>query len=195
MDDGVVALITAGVGLVGAVGGAAIGGLAAARGARIGAETAARATARQVQDQAFAAHMHWLREQRLEAYKSMLVAYEGYADTAMAWHAWFDGAGSDREAEPEDLVPYRGAIVKIHMQIRLVGPAAVREAVRNVRRACQDHLTQLAALKSLIESGVADDSVDRKRAELSAALAALRTAYDVFLRRVSRIISTHQPDA
>ncbi|AJE84201.1 integrase [Streptomyces albus] len=69
MDQDLVALITAAVGLVGAIGGAAIGGLAAARGARTGAETAAKAkaTADQVRDQAVADRQHWLRERRLEA--------------------------------------------------------------------------------------------------------------------------------
>lgn len=82
MAQGLVTLVTAGVRLVGAIGGAAIGGIAAARGSRIGAETAARATAKQVRDQAVIDHEHWLRGQRLEACGALLAAYHEYAIAA-----------------------------------------------------------------------------------------------------------------
>ncbi|MFE3552186.1 hypothetical protein ACFXN2_26380 [Streptomyces kronopolitis] len=76
MDEGLVALVTAGVGLVGALGGAAMGGLAAVRGARIGAETTARATIEQAQTQERAQHDHWLRNERKSAAVLMLEVYD-----------------------------------------------------------------------------------------------------------------------
>lgn len=62
--------------------GAAIGGLAAAWGTRTGAERAALAAQRQVRDQAVAEHLHWLRQQRLEAYEGFMRAYDSFARVA-----------------------------------------------------------------------------------------------------------------
>jgi hypothetical protein len=139
MDQGLVALVTAGVGLVGAIGGAAIGGFAAARGARIGAETTARATIKQVQDQAAIDHEHWLRGQRLESCTALLATYDEYAiavsNVTRALEGEITGTGELGSALGQSMTNFRNA----YFQVRLVAPADVREQALQLRRGVEDH--------------------------------------------------------
>lgn len=68
MDQGLAAVVAAGVGLVGAVGGAVAGGWAAIRGARDAAERTAAATLEQARRQAESERAQWLRQERLQIY-------------------------------------------------------------------------------------------------------------------------------
>uniref|UniRef100_A0AAU3GVZ3 Secreted protein n=1 Tax=Streptomyces sp. NBC_01401 TaxID=2903854 RepID=A0AAU3GVZ3_9ACTN len=139
MDEGLVALVAAGVGLVGAIGGAAIGGLAAARGARIGAETAAKATAKQVHDQAVVDQEHWLREQRLDACRALLAAYDAYAigasNVTRAVEGELTGTRELGLSFGQSLSDFRNA----YFQVRLVGPGDVREQALLLRRSVEEH--------------------------------------------------------
>jgi hypothetical protein len=159
MDEGVVALATAGVGLIGAIGGAAIGGIAAARGARIGAETAARATVRQVHDQAAVDHGHWLRQQRLEAYGAMLIAYEEYGRAATVAQLFLERPESG-VADPElgNVASRATAITRVYMKIRLLGPSAVKDKALRLRLKIDEHVESLGAwteaARSADESGI-----------------------------------------
>lgn len=146
MDQGLVALVTAGVGLVGAIGGAAIGGIAAARGARIGAETTARATARQVQDQAAANHAHWIRERRLEACRDLLGAYDDYVGAASAFQRLLEGdPDSSEPAEPVTLHPSTLALARLYFLIRILGPESLRQAAWQLRQTQEGHAESLYA--------------------------------------------------
>jgi len=91
MDQGIAAVLAGVAGLIGA----GIGGIAAVLGARIGAETVARATSLEVRDQATVDHEHWLRGERLEAYKELLAAYDEYAIAASNVGRIFDFENTD----------------------------------------------------------------------------------------------------
>lgn len=189
MDQGIVALATAGVGLIGAIGGAAIGGLAAARGARIGAETAARATARQVQDQAAAEHLHWLRERRLEACRDYLALYDEYARAAGTYSRLLDGdQGSIGASELGNMGPATSALLKAYFQIRLLGPDALRQAALQIQRVQQDHFDAMLEWRSafLAED---DQAVTETRARQEALRSQLVEAHDAFLTAVNRSIA------
>lgn len=145
MDDGIIALVAAGVGLIGAIGGAAIGGAAAARGARIGAETAARATEKQVSDQADADHGHWIRDQRLEAYRAMLLAYEAYIVAASAAQRVLEGAVRELDdAERTALSSAVRAVMSAYFTVRLVGPVAVKDQALQIRMKVDDHVDYMS---------------------------------------------------
>ncbi|MFF8903361.1 hypothetical protein [Streptomyces olivaceoviridis] len=132
MDEGLVALVTAGVGLVGALGGAAMGGLAAVRGARIGAETTARATIEQARTQERAQRDHWLRDERKRAAVLMLEAYDRFTIAASNVTRMFDleiEASSDVwSAHNASMNEIRGA----YFPLRLLGPAPVHQAAREL---------------------------------------------------------------
>ncbi|WP_328620971.1 hypothetical protein [Streptomyces sp. NBC_00354] len=139
MDEGLVALITAGVGLVGGLSGAAIGGRAAVRGARLGAETTARATARQVHDQGTINHEHWLRGQRLESCRALLAAYDKYAIAASNISRALEG---ETQASREmGLAIGQGVsdIRNAYFQVRLLVSEDVLQPARNLRLHVEDH--------------------------------------------------------
>ncbi|MET9465739.1 hypothetical protein ABZY44_13210 [Streptomyces sp. NPDC006544] len=130
MDEGLVAIVTAGVGLVGGLGGAAMGGLAAVRGARMGAETTARATIEQARAQERAQHDHWLRDERKRAAVLMLEAYDRFTIAASNVTRMFD---LEIEASPDVWAAYATSMNEIrraYFPLRLVGPARVHQAAR-----------------------------------------------------------------
>jgi hypothetical protein len=77
MDTGVAALLSAGLGLVGAVTGALAGSIGAVRGARTAARTAAETAQAQRVGHAQAEHAAWLRTNRQQAYEGLVVALSG----------------------------------------------------------------------------------------------------------------------
>jgi len=132
MDEGLVALVTAGVGLVGALGGAAMGGLAAVRGARMGAETTARATIEQARTQERAQHDHWLRDERKRAAVLMLEVYDRFTIAASNVTRMFD---LEIEASPDVWSAYNTSMNEIrgaYFPLRLLGPARVHQGAREL---------------------------------------------------------------
>ncbi|MDH6626754.1 Sec-independent protein translocase protein TatA [Streptomyces sp. LBL] len=132
MDEGLVALVTAGVGLVGALGGAAMGGLAAVRGARMGAETTARATIEQARTQERAQHDHWLRDERKRAAVLMLEVYDRFTIAASDVTRMFD---LEIEASTDVWSAYSSCMNEIrgaYFPLRLLGPARVHQAARQL---------------------------------------------------------------
>ncbi|MFD8308113.1 hypothetical protein ACFV29_38145 [Streptomyces sp. NPDC059690] len=190
MNDGLAAVLAALVGLVGAVGGAAIGGMAATRGARVGAETAARATARQVQDQAAVDHMHWLRGQRLQAYQDLLAAYDAYSDAVKAVEQWASREAGDAGRRPGEYVQRVEAFLRAHMVIRLVGPVEARTMSAVLWEALQTHAFKLQDWALLVERRSGDETIAGAREELAPARAAMVDAHDVFLSEATRVVGT-----
>ncbi|MCX5054680.1 MULTISPECIES: hypothetical protein [unclassified Streptomyces] len=126
MDEGLVALVTAGVGLVGAIAGAAVGGMGAIRGARIGAQTAAEATAKQVRDQSVVDHEHWLRGERLAACRNLLTAYSEYAVAASNMARVYEGS---RPGDVQIGLTMGASVTRFrdaYFQLRILGPDEVR---------------------------------------------------------------------
>ncbi|MGW6158589.1 hypothetical protein ACWFRM_36535 [Streptomyces sp. NPDC055144] len=132
MDEGLVALVTAGVGLVGAIAGAAVGGMGATRGARIGAQTAAETTAKQVRDQSVIDHEHWLRGERLAACRNLLSAYSEYAIAASNMARVYEG---ERQGSSDIGLAFGASVTRFrdaYFQLRLLGPAELRTPARRL---------------------------------------------------------------
>ncbi|WP_225831704.1 hypothetical protein [Streptomyces sp. NK08204] len=139
MDEGLVALVTAGIGLVGALGGAAMGGLAAVRGARMGAETTARATIEQARSQERAQHDHWLRDERKRAAVLMLEAYDRFTIAASQVTRMFD---LEIEASADVWSAYNASMNEIrgaYFPLRLLGPARVHQAARELWQLIEEY--------------------------------------------------------
>lgn len=66
----------------------------------------------------------------------MLLAFNGYYDTATEMAVWFRRAPADRPTVP-DLDPHEDAIAKMNMLIRLVGPPKVNAASESLWGAAQ----------------------------------------------------------
>ncbi|MFC9227787.1 hypothetical protein ACFTZI_02250 [Streptomyces decoyicus] len=74
MDEGEAAFYAAIIGFAAAIIGAAAGGWASWKAARHGADAAVRAAVEQVKGQAENEHTHWIRQERLHAYRIVLQA-------------------------------------------------------------------------------------------------------------------------
>ncbi|MEU9286754.1 hypothetical protein AB0D57_19060 [Streptomyces sp. NPDC048275] len=180
--------MSAGVGLLGAIGGAAVGGVAAARGARLGAETTARATAKQVHDQASVDHEHWLRGQRLEACRILLAAYDEYAIAASmltrALEREVEGSRDVGQAFGQAVSAFRNA----YWQVRLVGSADVREHASRLRRHLEDHKDcvdqWLDAALSMQGATIASARAEEERLRVQ-----LGELHDAFMETASRAVS------
>jgi hypothetical protein len=139
MDEGLVALVTAGVGLVGAIAGAAVGGAGATRGARIGAQTAAETTAKQVRDQSVIDHEHWLRGERLAACRNLLNAYSAYAVAASNMARVYEG---ERQGSADIGLAFGASVTTFrdaYFQLRLLGPGELRAPARRLCDQVEDH--------------------------------------------------------
>ncbi|MGN5635196.1 hypothetical protein [Streptomyces sp. AC154] len=139
MGEGTMALVTAGVGLVGAIAGAAMGGLAAVRGARIGAETSARAAVDQARAQERAQHEHWLREERKRAAVLMLEVYDRFTIAASNLTRMFD---LEIEASPDVWDAHHTSMNEIrtaYFPLRLLGPVRVHQAARALWQLIEEH--------------------------------------------------------
>nr|BFD83064.1 hypothetical protein StreXyl84_24650 [Streptomyces sp. Xyl84] len=132
MDQGIAALIAAGVGLLGAV----VGGAAAVWGAKIGAERSARAVRQQVQDQAAAEHAHWLRQQRSEAYEQFEDAYNEVARRVEL----------GEEEDVTQAVELIRTLYRWQARIEILGPPAVAESAEGVLSVLGMRLAALAAM-------------------------------------------------
>ncbi|GAA0680271.1 hypothetical protein GCM10009536_08390 [Streptomyces thermocarboxydus] len=189
MDEGVVALVAAGVGLVGAIGGAAIGGFAAARGTRLGAETAAQATVRQVHDQSIAEHEHWLRERRLETCTALLAAYHRYAIQASALHR----ALEDESAESAEVGgQLRQCITDFRntcYQVRLVATEDIREDALQLQMQVEDHIECIDEWFDAFLSNRGGAAVAEARAREERAREQLATLHTAFMEAARRSVS------
>lgn len=190
MDQELVALVAAGVGLVGAIGGAAIGGVAAARGARIGAETAAKATAKQVHDQAIVDHGHWLREHRLEAYRTLLIEYDAYAIAATALQRLLEYDRNQVDnPETRNVGAAALAVTRTYFAIRLLGPEAVKGKALQLRQRVDEHADNLGAWRRAFLSGD-DAAVGEAEARANVLRTEIRDAHSEFVTVVSGVVTS-----
>lgn len=180
MDAEIVALVTAGAGLVGAMGGAVIGGIAATRGARIGAETAARATAKQVREQALNEHEHWLREQRLQAYRALLVAYDEYAVASTQMGRMLDWPRTDADPNPVDIGVPANAVTSAYSLIQLLGPETVRAPAKELWERVYEGFHCLSRWRKAFIRGD-DESAEQARADWEG-LSRMGSLYTAFVQ-------------
>lgn len=132
----------AGVGLVGAIAGAAVGGMGAVRGARMGAQTAAESAAKQVRDQSVIDHEHWLRAERLAACRSLLTAYSEYAVAASNMARVYTVYEGERQGGAEIGLAFGASVTRFrdaYFQLRLLGPAELRAPALRLRDHVEDH--------------------------------------------------------
>lgn len=83
MDQGMAAVVAGVVGMVGALIGAIAGARAAVRGAQIGGAKAVEAAQLQVDGQAAAGHVQWVRGQRQQAYAKLLDAHSAVEEVLL----------------------------------------------------------------------------------------------------------------
>ncbi|MFF5004669.1 hypothetical protein ACFY3G_17785 [Streptomyces phaeochromogenes] len=159
MDEGLAALIA---GVAGAIGG--IGGGTA------GAFFTGRAMVRQVRDQATTEHGHWLREQRMQAYLTLLRewdaahqglkgiwtrALEAYADDSN--HILQGDLGEIRNAmldQVEQIVAPTGMAFE---RVAMLGPGQVDDAALGLEMALQE-------LRAVVESRLAPNDLTTTQA-------------------------------
>ena len=165
MDQGIAAAFAGVAGLLGA----AIGGFAAVWGARVSAETTARATAQQVRDQAEVDHGQWLREQRLVAYRNLLVAYDKYSAVASALSRDLEpGTSSSPGPESLSVGGAADAVTQAYNEVRLVGPDDVRDAAEGLWGAVYEHSARLGTQQGAFFLGNdGEERVAREESERS----------------------------
>ncbi|MEU8955941.1 hypothetical protein AB0C93_16730 [Streptomyces sp. NPDC048518] len=93
MDQGLAAVIAGVSGTAGAVAGAFIGALAGLRGARIGGEKTVESARLQVEGQAAAGHIQWVRSQQQQVYATLLDAHSSVEDSLRRAAAGVRGGG------------------------------------------------------------------------------------------------------
>ncbi|WP_432003461.1 hypothetical protein [Streptomyces sioyaensis] len=127
MDEGKAALYAATIGFAAAVIGAAAGGWASWKAARHGADAAVRAAVEQVKGQAKNEHAHWIRQERLNAYRIVLQACTDFM-TAVQRLETQALAGTNTD-ELHQLLEQRLRDVELSTSpLHLLGPSAVHAA-------------------------------------------------------------------
>lgn len=147
MDQGWAAVVAGVVGLVGAIGGAAVGGIAAIWGAR-----------QQVRDQADRDHRRWIREERQKAYAQVLeafTAYGSYAElvTVKLWKASGDAADPLPESDWDQLVQVSLGVQMACSKLGLFGPDVILQAGNTLRHTCGNLTGILHTWREALQSG------------------------------------------
>ncbi len=193
MDEGTAALVAGFAGLAGALGGALIGAVAAIRGARIGAEKAAEAARQQVQDQASADHNHWLRQQRLEAYTTLLSAYDAHVAVAFRIRQRLTPSPARTPLsgeELQELLTTARAIRRERQRVKLVGPGLVHSRAVELEDAMWSHRDVLMALTDAVNSSSPESQ--RLYAEERDEQGAMASTHDAFVRAVGTLFGSHE---
>ncbi|MFG2604992.1 hypothetical protein ACGFT2_15825 [Streptomyces sp. NPDC048514] len=188
MNEGTAALVAGLAGTAGALGGALIGAVAAVRGARIGAERAAQATRRQVQDQASAEHVHWLRQQRLEAYATLLAAYDAHVSSAFRTRRRLSPSPTRTaipDEELDELLTTARAIRRERQRVKLVGPEPVHSKAVELEDAVWSHWSSLTDLADAVRDCCAEDDLFHEESDGQRTMAA---AHNAFVRAVGSLL-------
>jgi hypothetical protein len=149
VDEGIVALIAAGCGLLGSILGAAFTAWAT----KAGADKSADAVRGQAHDQAANEHAHWLRQQRLSA-------CEGFLD------AWDECTRRRKElARPAEEGQHRPLRTELHQaatrmlerarRISILGPEEVAQASQAISDATMENIEREDKFGQYIEAAVA----------------------------------------
>lgn len=186
MDQGIAAVLAGGIGLVAAVAGAIAGGILAVRGAKVGGASAVEAARLQVEGQAVAEQLQWVRGQRQQAYGRLLEAHSAVEDTlGRAAPSIFAGGRLSDEARDE-LADRSLALDSCARQLALWGP---EEVIRLAHQLVVDTIDATQALRR--SQGVHAGSATRQSPEWERWRSASRQmtqAHSVFLERAGAII-------
>ncbi|WP_433452511.1 hypothetical protein ACQPXS_30755 [Streptomyces sp. CA-142005] len=140
MKELVLALVAAVFGLAGTV----VGARAAKKGALISAEV----TLQQVRDQADVDQVHWLRQQRLQAYEGFLAAWDECLRI-------IDSVGLPGHSESPGINPLKeatGRMAERARRIDILGPAEVAQAAKELAVSIRRDVDLATKLMELAES-------------------------------------------
>ncbi|MEU4893507.1 hypothetical protein AB0B12_35405 [Streptomyces sp. NPDC044780] len=148
MDQGIAAVAAGIAGLLGA----GIGGLAAAYGARIGAQNTIEAARTQVDRQATAEHLHWIREQRRQAYSAIMEAHLAVSMTIDDCHTQL----IDGSALPDDTISHaKGQLMNLATTVaraNLWGPDDLVNKARELISAEGEAIGMMIAWSMAVET-------------------------------------------
>lgn len=127
MDEGRAALYAAIIGFAAAIIGAAVGGWASWKAARHGADAAVQAAVEQVNGQAASEHAHWIRQERLHLFRSILQTCTDFMTAVQEFETRVrSGANAD---ELHQLLEQRLRDAELSTSsLHLLGPSSVHAA-------------------------------------------------------------------
>ncbi|MFF0460934.1 hypothetical protein [Streptomyces mexicanus] len=79
-----------------------------------------------MQEQALNEHEHWLREQRLQAYRALLVAFDEFAVATTQMSRMLNWPRTDADPIPVDIGAPANAVTSANVLIQMLGPEGVR---------------------------------------------------------------------
>ncbi|TJZ44637.1 hypothetical protein FCH28_30500 [Streptomyces piniterrae] len=196
MDQGVAAVIAAGAGLVGAMGGAAVAGIAAVRGARVGAEKTARAMQNQVDAQARHVREDWLLQQRVDASLQFLSAYDLYIPAARSFQAALSSPdGGSRQALHDAVRTADRGLTVAYYRLRVFGPADIQQSAGDLRAAVST-LSEILVEWELAVTAQEEEAW-RREETVTQRIVDAANAHDAFTSRINEIVATlevsHRP--
>ncbi|MEU9125924.1 hypothetical protein AB0C96_39985 [Streptomyces sp. NPDC048506] len=148
MDEGKAALYAAIVGFAAAVIGAAVGGWASWRAARHSADAAVRAAVEQVKGQAKNEHAHWIRQERLHAYRIVLQACTDFMAVVQRFETQVL-AGRNTDELPQLLEQCLRDVELSTGSLHLLGPSSVHAAALRLLAEADSTVDALRGLQSL----------------------------------------------
>ncbi|MFI1158314.1 hypothetical protein [Streptomyces sioyaensis] len=171
MDEGKAALYAAIIGFAAAIIGAAVDGWASWRAARHSADAAVRAAVEQTEGQAKNEHAHWIRQERLHAYRVVLQSCTDFM-TAIQRFETHVPAGRNTDDLHQHLEQCLRDVELATSSLHLLGPPSVHTAALRLLAEADstvDALREWAPLGSTTEA--ANDLRCRKALATQAALA------------------------
>ncbi|MFG3115620.1 hypothetical protein ACGF4C_14555 [Streptomyces sp. NPDC048197] len=171
MDEGKAALYAAIIGFAAAVIGATVGGWASWKAARHGATAAVQSAIEQVKGEAENEHAHWIRQERLHVYRSVLQACTDFM-TAVQEFETRVRAGSNAD-ELHQLLEQRLRDLELSTSsLHLLGPSAAHAAALRLLAEIDSTVDALRGWEDLgNNTEAAHDLRSRKALATQAALA------------------------
>ncbi|MFJ8846671.1 hypothetical protein ACIRFF_27665 [Streptomyces cyaneofuscatus] len=181
MEDYVIPLIIAAIGLAAT----AVGALIGARSAKFGAERNAETARQQVRDQGAVEHGHWLRQQRFDAYESFLAAWDECLRITQE-------SAEHHDPNRADLAPLGNAAERMaerSRRIALLGPEEVTRAAETLTETMQSDVEITNRFLEMSQAAVA--AIDSSPLSEDA----FRDATNEFVRTTERIAALIQANA
>lgn len=186
MDQGIAAVLAGGFGLVGAVAGAFAGGIWAVRGAKIGGSKAVEAARLQIEGQAAAEQLQWVRGQRQQAYGQLLDAQSAVEDTLARAAPGIRAGGRLSDEARDELTQRSLTLQKCTRQIALWGP---EEVIRLAHALAVSTIEATQALRQAQGGGAPTSGGSRREwAHWDRANQEMTQAHSLFLERAGAVI-------
>ncbi|MGC9500817.1 hypothetical protein [Streptomyces sp. WG7] len=144
-----------------------------------------------MREQALNEHEHWLREQRLQAYRAMLVAFDEYALATTQMSQMLGRPRTDTDPRTVDIGTPANGVTSARMLIMMLGPERVRDPATQLWERVYHSYHSLSKWRKAFMTGD-DASAEQARADWSR-LSQMGSFHAAFVQAATEAVADPRP--